>query len=307
MARMTAWNADATDNVRMPSYVMGPRQWGLLVVLALLWGCSFLFIELALRDIPVFTVAMGRTGIAALFLVLLAVAAGESLAPIRHAWKGFLLLGALRGAVPISLIVWAQTRIDSGAAAILNATSPLFTMLIAHVLTIDDRLSAYKLGGCAIGMAGVAVMIGTGAGPQPVVLGHLAMLAAACSYGFAAVYGRRFAEVPPTISAAGMLTAATLLALPPALLVDKPWTLSPSLVSTAALLGLALPSTAVAFVVWFKLIRSAGPSNTSLVTFLIPPAALGMGVLVLDEQPSEPALLGLAIILCGVALSQHRR
>lgn len=288
---------------------IGLREWLLLALLSLLWGCSFLFVELALRDIPVLTVALGRTGIAALLLIALLVAMRAPLAALARRWREFLLLGALRGAIPISLIVWAQTRIDSGVAGILNSTSPLFTMVIAHVLTTDDRLTARRLIGCLVGMAGVAIMMGMDAvrGLGHETLGQLAMLGATCSYGFAAVYGRRFQENSHVGSAAGMLCGASLLILPAALLLDRPWTLSPGLHSLAALIALALLSTALGFVVWFKLITTAGPSNTSLVTFLIPFTALGLGLTLLDEKPSAASLLGLGIILAGLAITQARR
>jgi drug/metabolite transporter (DMT)-like permease len=285
---------------------MGAREWLLLAALSALWGCSFLFVELALQDLPVFTVALGRTGIAAAFLLLLLAATRAPLLPLVQRWREFLLLGALRAAIPMSLIVWAQTRIDSGVAGILNSTSPLFTMVIAHLLTTDDRLTPQKLIGCLIGMVGVVVMIGMeflsrlGEG----VGGQLAMLGATCSYGFAAVYGRRFDTGSNTASAAGMLSGAAVLILPLALVIDRPWTLSPGPLSISALVALALLSTAVAFVVWFRLITTAGPSNTSLVTFLIPFAALGFGVLLLGEKPSLGSLLGLVIILAGLAVTQ---
>lgn len=285
---------------------MGAREWLLLIALSALWGCSFLFVELALRDLPVFTVALGRTGIAAVFLLLVLATTRTAPLPLLRRWKEFLLLGALRAAIPMSLIVWAQTRIESGVAGILNSTSPLFTMVIAHLLTSDDRLTPQKLTGCLIGVVGVVVMIGMefvsrlGEG----MAGQLAMLGATCSYGFAAVYGRRFDTGSNVASAAGMLSGATLLILPLALAIDRPWTLSPGPLSIGALAGLALLSTAVAFVVWFRLITTAGPSNTSLVTFLIPFAALGFGVLLLGEKPTYGSLLGLVIILAGLAVTQ---
>jgi drug/metabolite transporter (DMT)-like permease len=285
---------------------MGAREWLLLAALSALWGCSFLFVELALRDLPVFTVALGRTGIAAAFLLLLLAATRAPLLPLVQRWREFLLLGALRAAIPMSLIVWAQTRIDSGVAGILNSTSPLFTMVIAHLLTTDDRLTPQKLIGCLIGMVGVVAMIGMEFLSQlgDGVGGQLAMLGATCSYGFAAVYGRRFDTGSNTAAAAGMLSGATLLILPLALAIDRPWALSPGPLSISALFALALLSTAVAFVVWFRLITTAGPSNTSLVTFLIPLAALGFGVLLLGEKPTLGSLLGLAIILAGLAVTQ---
>lgn len=287
---------------------MGTREWLLLGLLSIFWGCSFLFVELALRDIPVLTVALGRTGIAAAFLLLLLAVTRSPLLPLLQRWREFLLLGALRAAIPMTLIVWAQTRIDSGVAGILNSTSPLFTMVIAHLLTSYDRMSRQKLIGCLIGMVGVTVMLGAeflyelGNG----ISGQLAMLGATCSYGFAAVYGRRFDTGSNTASAAGMLAGATVLILPLALVVDAPWTLNPGVYSLGALVSLALLSTAVAFVVWFRLIATAGPSNTSLVTFLIPLSALGLGMLLLEEKPTVSSLLGLVIILAGLVVTQLR-
>jgi drug/metabolite transporter (DMT)-like permease len=285
---------------------MGTREWLLLGLLSILWGCSFLFVEVALRGIPVFTVALGRTGIAAAFLLLLLAATRSPLPPLLQRWKEFLVLGALRAAIPICLIVWAQTRIDSGVAGILNSTSPLFTMVIAHLMTSDDRMSPQKLIGCLIGIVGVTVMIGMEFLYEigSAITGQLAMLGATCSYGFAAVYGRRFDTGSSTASAAGMLSGATLLILPVALVIDPPWTSNPGIYSIGALLGLALLSTAVAFIVWFKLINTAGPSNTSLVTFLIPFTALAFGILLLGEKPSLGSLVGLVIILAGLAVTQ---
>lgn len=296
---------EAAEGKSVPLH-MGMREWLLLGTLSILWGCSFFFVELALREIPAFTVALGRTGFAAGFLLLVLIAARSPLLPLARRWREFILLGALRAAIPISLIAWAQTRIDSSVAGILNSTSPLFTMVIAHLLTSDDRLTPQKLTGCLIGMTGVAVMIGMEVVYQlgNGIEGQLAMLGATCSYGFAAVYGRRFDTGSNTASAAGMLCGATLLILPVALAVDHPWTLSPGWQSMSALIGLAVLSTAVAFVVWFRLITTAGPSNTSLVTFLIPFTALGLGILLLGEKPSLGSLLGLLIILAGLAVTQ---
>ena len=286
---------------------MGGREWAHLALLSLLWGCSFFFIEIALRDLPVFTVAGGRTGIGAAVLAGYLVVSGVPLKPMAQRWRGLVLLGALRAAIPICLIVWAQTKIDSGLAGILNSTSPLFTMIIAHYLAAD-RLTPRKIAGCVVGMSGVMLMIGVDAlrGLGDSVLGQLAMLGATFCYGFAASYGKQFEDMPHALSAAGMLAGATVLILPAVLLLEHPWTLRPGVASLAALCGLAILSTAIGFVVWFRLIKSAGPSNTSLVTFLIPPVALALGIAVLGEQPSASSLAGVAIIFAGLAITQLR-
>ena len=287
---------------------MGAREWSLLGLLALLWGCSFLFIEIALRDIPVFTLALGRTGLGAAALAAWLMLRGTSLKPIAQRWGGFILLGALRGAIPICLIVWAQTRIDSGLAGILNSTSPLFTMIVAHYLA-NERLTRRKLIGCAVGMSGVVLMIGVDAlhGLGDSVLGQLAMTGATCCYGFAASYGKRFEGMPHALSAAGMLAGASALILPLSLLLEHPWTLRPGAIPLAALFGLAILSTAIGFVVWFRLIQTAGPSNTSLVTFLIPLVALGLGIAILGEQPTGTSLAGVAILFAGLTITQMTR
>lgn len=286
---------------------MRTEQWAWLALLSLLWGCAFLFTKVALRDIPVFSVALGRTGIAAVLLLALVALGANSLWRARHRWREFLVLGALRGAIPITLMVWAQTRIDAGVAAILNSTSPLFTMVAAHVLTRDDRFTLGKLLGCGVGMVGVGIMVGGQAlhSMNEQVLGQLAILAACCSYGLAAVYGRRFSGLTHATSAAGMLTGASVLILPMALL-ESPWTLTPAPSSLAALTMLAVLSTALGFIVWFRLIQTAGPSNTSLVAFGIPIVALALGFVVLGEHPTLSSLLGLSAILGGLALSQAK-
>ncbi|MCA9913005.1 MAG: DMT family transporter, partial [Anaerolineae bacterium] len=189
----------------------------------------------------------------------------------------------------------------------LNSTSPLFTAVIAHYLTTDDKLTSNRLLGIVIGMFGVSILIGPdalrGLGSQ--VIAQLAMLGATCSYGFAAVYGRQFKGTPPAVSAAGMLAGATILTLPLAAL-EQPWTLSPSLQSLGAILGLSFLSTALAFIIWFQLIFRAGASNTSMVTFLIPITALTLGILFLHEEIVATSIIGLMTILGGLAVAQNR-
>ncbi|MEZ4663834.1 MAG: DMT family transporter [Caldilineaceae bacterium] len=224
----------------------------------------------------------------------------------RRVWGKFIVLGALRAAIPISLIVWAETQISSGLAGILNSTSPLFTMLIAHWLTEDDKLTTNKLLGVVLAMGGLVVLIGVdalrGLGTQ--VMAQIAMLGATCAYGFAAVYGRKFKGTPAVVATAGMLAGATFLILPLSLVLERPWQLTPDIASIGAILGLALLSTALAFIIWIRLILTAGPSNTSMVTFLIPITALSLGIFVLGEKLAWTSYIGLALILAGLAVSQ---
>lgn len=288
---------------------MGAREWALLLLLLSgLWGSSFFFIEVALQSITTFTVVFLRVAIAALILTTIIYASGQRLPLTVKAWRQFIILGLLRAALPISLFVWAETQIDSGLAGILNSTAPLFTGMIAHVSTQDDKLTQQRLIGIMVGMAGVSVLIGAdilqGLGAQ--VIAQVAILGATCSYGFAAVYGRQFkGTTSPLVSAAGMLTGATLLILPFAIM-EQPWQLTPSILSMGAIIGLSVFSTAVAFIVWFQLIFSAGASNTSMVTFLIPITALILGSVFLKETIEISAIVGLLIILSGLGIAQNR-
>jgi len=277
---------------------MKAGSWGLLLVLALLWGCSFMLMAICLQSMPVLTTAFSRLALAGLLLLVFVFIRREHSTSIDLAFiKQIALLGLLRAALPITLILWAQARIDSGVAGILNSTSALFTLVVAHFFTSTEKVNSNKLAAVGFGMAGVALIMGTdairGLGDQ--VAGQLAMLGATLSYGFANVYGKRFSSISPAASAAGMLLAGAVLILPFAAINDWP---------LQQLLALAAFSTACAFVVWFKLIHSVGPNNTVLVTFLIPPIALALGMLFLAESPDKTDLAGLLLIGLGLGLSQ---
>ncbi|WP_407528801.1 DMT family transporter [Methylobacterium oryzisoli] len=290
---------------------MTPGEWTLLVVLSVLWGGSFFFTGVALRALPPLTLVVLRVGIAALILHLVVRAAGLAMPRDGRDWAAFLGMGLLNNVLPFCLIVWGQTRIPSGLAAILNATTPLFTVVVAHVLTTDERMTRNRLAGVLLGFCGVAVMVGpavlAGAGTDG--LGQVAILAAALSYACAGVYGRRFREmgVPPLVTACGQVTVSSLLLLPPALLIDRPWTLPmPGVPVWGAVLGLAVLSTALAYVLFFRLLASAGATNIVLVTFLIPVSAVLLGTLVLGESLDVRHALGMALIGCGLAAIDGR-
>jgi drug/metabolite transporter (DMT)-like permease len=280
---------------------MTARQWSLLSLLALLWGISFFFSKVALAELPPMTLVLGRFGIAALALLLAARASGHRMPRSPRVWAGFFVLGALNSFVPFGLIAWGQVQLTSGLASIFNATTPLFTALVAHVWG-DERLTANRVAGVLVGLGGVCVLIGPGA------LGHLgahtlaelAILGAAVSYAFAGTYGRRFRALPPVVAVAGMMTTAALLALPIALVVDRPWTLSVGARTWGALLGLALLSTALGFVLYFRLLATAGATNVMLVTLLMPIVALLLGSLLLGEPVAATALGGMALIFAGL-------
>lgn len=209
---------------------MRAREWSLLVLLSILWGGSFFFAKVALAELGPFTIVFFRVALAALALNVVAAALGQSLWRAGMPWGQLLVMGALNNALPFSLIFWGQTTITSGLASILNATTPLFTVAVAHVLTRDERMTVRKLVGVLAGLAGVAVLIGPDLGGS--IWGQIACLAAALSYAFAGIYGRRFKAlgVQPLQAAAGQLTASTILILPIMLLVEPAWT-APSAVT----------------------------------------------------------------------------
>jgi drug/metabolite transporter (DMT)-like permease len=307
---------------------MSGRDWLLLVTLSVLWGGAFFFSEVALAELGPLTVVLGRVGFAALALVGFVYLAGHRLPSAPGLWGAFLVMGALNNLIPFSLIVWAQVAIDSGLAAILNATTPLFTVVLAHYLTRDERMTRGRFAGVVFGIAGVAVLVGpealgqlgaeglstaglstaglSTAGLSTAGLAQLAVLGAACCYGCAGIYGRRFQGLPPVVAAAGMVTCSAVLTLPLALVVERPWQIDPGALTWAALLGLALLSTALAYVIYFRILASAGPTNLLLVTFLIPVSALILGVVVLGERPAPSAFAGLALIFVGLAAVDGR-
>ena len=290
---------------------MGLRVWIWLLSLSVLWGGSFFFAKVAIGELGPLTVVFVRVALAALALdvVLLATATN----PFRRGapWSAYFAMGFLNNVVPFSLIFWGQTEIASGLASILNATTPLFTLLVAHFLTQDEKTDGAKVLALLAGFAGVAALIGpdllvSGAS----VWGELACLGAALSYAFAGVYGRRFKlmQIAPIEAAAGQVTASTVLILPIMLAVEHPWAL-PALPSTtvwAALSGLALLSTALAYVLYFRILAAAGATNLLLVTFLIPVTAVLLGAAVLGERLAPRHFAGMALIGLGLAAIDGR-
>jgi drug/metabolite transporter (DMT)-like permease len=286
---------------------MDARAWAMLVALSILWGGSFFFAKVALAELPPLTLVCLRVaGAAAALLVAVRLTGAGMPAAL---WAPFAAMGLINNALPFGLIFWGQTAIASSLAAILNATTPLFAIVLAHVLTRDERLTAPRLAGVACGVAGVAVMIGRDAlaGIGTHVAAQFAVLAAALSYAFAGIYGRRFCGEEPLVIAAGQTTAAAGMLLPLALALERPWTLAaPGAATLAAVAGLALLSTALAYVLYFKILGVAGATNLLLVTLLIPVSALLLGSLVLGEAIGAGQLTGMALILAGLAIIDGR-
>ncbi len=288
---------------------MGLAEWGLLLLLGLTWGGSFLFVGLAIGELPPLTVVMGRVVLGALLLNGVALVAGHRMPTDTRFWRAMLVMGLLNAAIPFCLIVWGQTRVPSGLASILYASSSLFTVLIAPIFVRDEPLTAPRLLGVLIGLTGVTVMIGpdiiTDAGGT--TLAKLAILGAALSYALGSIWGRRFRDVPSAVSAAGQLTVAAVVIAPLALLVERSWTLAPpSSRAIAGILGLAILSTTVGYLLYFTLLARAGSVNVSLVTLLVPPSALLLGAVVLQERIEPRDLLGLAFIALGLATIDGR-
>ena len=282
---------------------MPAAAWGLLLTLSLLWGGSFLFIRVAVAEIPTLSVVLARVAIAALTLLLVARLTGVALPRDRRSWRDHLVMGLLNNVVPFVLIVWGQRTLGAGLASILNATTPIFGVVIAHLFTTDDKATPLKAAGVGIAFLGVAVLVGVDAlaGLGEHLLAELACLAAALSYGFSALWSRRFRGRPPIATAAGQLTCSTLVMAPAVLLLDPPWMhAAPSPTTVAAVLALALLSTALAYVLFFRLTTVVGPTNTMLVTFLIPPSAILLGFVVLGERLAPQHLAGVALIGLGL-------
>ncbi|KAA0699281.1 DMT family transporter [Neorhizobium sp. P12A] len=295
----------------MSSKQMGAAEWTMLIALSILWGGSFFFNGILVKTLPPFTIVTGRVLFAAIALNLFVRATGQAMPRDGKSWAAFFGMGILNNMIPFCLIVWGQTHIASGLASILNATTPLFAVVVAHLLTTDEKMTANRLVGVVVGFAGVAYMIGFKAlgdlGSN--LLAQLAVLGAAVSYSLAGIWGRRFRRMgmAPLIPAAGQVTASTVLMLPIALIADHPWTLAmPSAETWLALLGLALLSTAIAYVLFFRILATAGATNLMLVTFLIPVSAILLGAAVLGEHLEGRNLVGMALIAIGLAAIDGR-
>jgi len=286
-------------------------DWGLLVLLSLLWGGSFLCVGIAVQDLPVLTIIALRVSLAALVLWGIALFSGHQLPRGRKTWQAFLALGLLNNVIPFGLIVFGQQTIGAGLAAILNATTPLWTVLVAALFLADERFSKQKLFGVLLGLVGVIVMVGPDslAGISRNLGAQLAVLGATLSYAFASVFGRRFAaaKISPLHTALGQVTASSFILVPLALMIDTPWASAlPSQATIFAILGLAVLSTAGGYLLFFNILERAGATNVSLVTLLIPPSAIAMGMLFLEETLQGIHFIGLALIILGLLSLQGR-
>jgi drug/metabolite transporter (DMT)-like permease len=290
---------------------MSGADWAILLFLSVLWGGSFFFIEIAIPTVAPFTLVLIRVAIAAAFLWAFLLARRERLPLPPGALAAFLVLALLNNVIPFVLFAWAQIEISGGLASILNATTPIWGVVAAHLLTADEKATPGKVAGVLLGFGGVALMIGTdflgeiGRG----VLAQLACLAATLCYALAGVWARRFGRmgVPPIAVATGQLSAAAIVMLPLVLVFEPPWLSSaPSAEAWWALVALALFCTTFAYILYFRLLASAGATNSLLVTFLIPITAILLGAMLLGERLELRHFAGMALIGAGLAAIDGR-
>ncbi len=281
----------------------------MLLVLAAVWGGSFFFAEVALSEIPPLTITLHRVFWAVPVLAVIVRLKGIPIPRSKRIWGAYLVMGALNNAIPFSLIFWGQTQIDSGLASILNGTTAMFAAVVAGVLLKDEPLTTRKIAGAALGIAGVAIIMGPSALSDfnPSNLAQLAILCATLSYAFAGTWGKvALGRQPALMNAFGMLTGSTVLMIPIVLMTDGLPTYALSAPTWGALIGLATLSTVLAYVLYFAILARAGAANLLLVTLLIPPFAIGLGVLFLGERLASEAWFGFAVIALGFAVTDGR-
>jgi drug/metabolite transporter (DMT)-like permease len=306
-----AADAVAGDKPSMIRTTMNRSDWLILLTLAVIWGGAFFFIGVAVRHVPPLTYVWLRLSIAAAAMWVYVKARGGSLGLPRQVWGAIVLLAVLNNALPFALFGWGQTHIASGLASILNATTPIWGVVVAHFLTHDERMTPRKIAGVALGFGGVATMIGpallSNIGTN--ALAQLACVTASLSYALAAVWARRFRRmgIAPIAVTTGQLSAGALIMLPVSMIVDQPWTRAfPPVSAWAAISALALFCTAFGYVLYFRLIDRAGATNALLVTLLVPPVAILLGAAFLGETLAPQDFLGLALIALGLAAIDGR-
>ena len=301
----------AAQDAHMIRAQMNRGDWLILGILAVIWGGAFFFIGVAVRHVPPLTYVWMRLTIAAVAMWLFLRFKGEKLGLPASAWGSILLLALLNNALPFTLFGWGQTHIASGLASILNATTPIWGVVVAHFLTHDERMTPRKIAGVLLGFGGVATMIGpsllSSLGTN--ALAQLACVTASLSYALAAVWARRFRRqgISPMSVTTGQLTAGAIMMLPLSMVVDRPWTHAfPPLSAIGAITALALLCTAFGYVLYFKLIATSGATNALLVTLLVPPVAILLGALFLNETLAPQDFIGLGLIALGLAAIDGR-
>ncbi len=288
-----------------------PIDYLLLLLLAAIWGSSYLFIKLAVADIPPMTLVAARLGLAALALLLFLAATGRWLPRDGAIWRRFLVVAVAGNVAPFFLIHWGEVTVDSSLAAILLATNPLATIMLAHAFTSDERLTPMKGLGVAVGFGGIVVLVGPDAlaGIGREVMSQLAIVAAACCYAVTTIFVRRsrLIDLPPAVNATGVLVTSALVALPLALVIDRPWELpAPSTGALLATVVLALLCTATAFLILFRLLATTHATFVSLLNYMAPVFGVFWGAMLLGEPLHLDSLGALGLIMIGLALTQVR-
>lgn len=290
---------------------MSLSDWGLIIALALIWGSAFFLITVILKEVPPNTMVFMRLALAVPPMLLWLSLTKERMPRDTASWQRFFILGALNIALPFIVFTWGQARITSGLASVLNATTPLWGVIVAHYLTRDERMTPLRLGGVVIGFAGVAVMMGGDAlsGSDDTILAQMACVGATLFYALASIYAKRIGSDGLSVMqiATGQVCTATVMLIPVVLLTEVPWAGSmPSAGTWAAMVTLSVISTSLAYLLYFRLIASAGASNALLIPFLIPPVAILLGALFLNETLTIGQFGGIALIALGLAVLDGR-
>ncbi len=279
------------------------RELALLLMLSALWGASYTFIRIGVATIPPLTLVAARTVIAACLLAAWIAVRGISIPRKPELWRRFLVQAMLNSVVPFTLIAWAERSVEAGLATILNSASPVLAFAVTWLVTKHEQVTPRKFLGVVVGLAGICLIVGTSAlndlGSQTIP--QLAIVAATACYAGAAIYGRAFQGLPSAIPAAGSLLVGAMLIVPASLVVDRPWTLHPSRASVAALLALSVFSTAVAFVIYFRLVRTLGSVGTTAQAYLRVPIGVALGMIFLGESLTPAAWVGFVCVVTGVA------
>ncbi|MFN3131751.1 DMT family transporter [Roseibium sp.] len=285
-------------------------EFGLLGLLALLWGSSYMWISLALDTIPPLTLITFRVGLASLILVAILSFRGLRLPSEAHTWRALFIQSIVNSSGPWLLLAWGQQSVDSAVASVLNSTSPLFVFFFSlFLMSGSDRPAGQQLLGALAGIAGIVLIVGTGALESlgGAFVPQVAVLAGAALYGIAAIRGRQFAHLPPLVTAAGTLICSTLTLLPLSLMFDHPWTLQISPQSLWAGGILSVFCTAFAFLIYFRLINTIGPMGTSSQAYLRSGIGVLLGIVFLNETLDLETFAGICLAIFGVVLINWRR
>lgn len=285
-------------------------DWALLLALSAMWGSTFMFNKLGVATVPPATLVAVRCAVGLFTLLALLNLRGLRLPPWGPIWGTYTVMALLGNAVPFYFITWGQQVVDSALAGITMSIMPLATLVLAHFFVSGEHLTWRRAGGFALGFLGIVLLFDpaalTDVGGSREIVYQLGVLAGALCYAANSVTARRLVVADFLVAASGTLLVATVVSVPVALVVDRPWTLEPSLGSVASILWIGVGPTGIATVFYYRLISSAGPTFMSIVNYLSPAIAVLLGVALLDEEPGVNAYAGLALILSGIAVSQWR-